>query len=66
MNKTLYYCIHGFEPCNPPAYKAGASREANAVALFAVSVFEKHLPEIHRTTIALGDGKVFFYNTHIF
>jgi hypothetical protein len=28
--------------------------------LFAVSVFEKHLPEIHRAPIALGDGIVFF------
>ena len=42
-------------------------REANAVAFFAASVFVKHLPEIHhRATIALGDGIVFFYNTHIF
>ena len=32
--------------------------EANAVELFAVSVFEKHLPEIHRAPIALGDGKL--------
>ena len=32
--------------------------EANAVELFAVSVFEKHLPEIHRAPIAPGDGKM--------
>ena len=65
--KTLYYCIHGFEPCNPLPIRQVLSSEANALELFCCKrLYKKRIPNSSRAPIARRNSNTFlFYNTHI-